>query len=325
MITIELKKGELLWGGRVHEGTKMPYAPGFTADLHQPLGNQENFLLLSNMGRVIYSDRPFVFTVGEDKVFLEPDGEVIERQAGTTLKEAYLYAMNTFYPQHAEHVEEELFRAPQFNTWIELIYNQNQKDILAYAERIAAEGFPRGVLMIDDNWQEDYGVWRFHEGRFPDPKGMMDRLHELGFKVMLWVCPFVSPDCLTFREMERDGLFVRRADGEVHIAHWWNGYSAVLDLTRPADWDWFKAQMDYLQNTYGVDGFKFDAGGPHFYPDDCKYHVPGASGGRPSSSRSSPRSIPSASCARPATSRSTPQPSACATRPTPGPKMAWPR
>ena len=280
MITIELKKGELLWGGRVHEGTKMPYAPGFTADLHQPLGNQENFLLLSNMGRVIYSDRPFVFTVGEDKVFLEPDGEVIERQAGTTLKEAYLYAMNTFYPQQAEHVEEELFRAPQFNTWIELIYNQNQKDILAYAERIAAEGFPRGVLMIDDNWQEDYGVWRFHEGRFPDPKGMMDRLHELGFKVMLWVCPFVSPDCLTFREMERDGLFVRRADGEVHIAHWWNGYSAVLDLTRPADWDWFKAQMDYLQNTYGVDGFKFDAGGPHFYPDDCKYHVPGASGWR---------------------------------------------
>ena len=280
MITIELKKGELLWGGRVHEGTKMPYAPGFTADLHQPLGNQENFLLLSNMGRVIYSDRPFVFTVGEDKVFIEPDGEVIERQAGTTLREAYLYAMNTFYPQQAEHVEEELFRAPQFNTWIELIYNQNQKDILAYAERIAAEGFPRGVLMIDDNWQEDYGVWRFHEGRFPDPKGMMDRLHELGFKVMLWVCPFVSPDCLTFREMERDGLFVRRADGEVHIAHWWNGYSAVLDLTRPADRDWFKAQMDYLQNTYGVDGFKFDAGGPDYYPDDCKYHVPGASSWR---------------------------------------------
>ena len=114
MITIELKKGELLWGGRVHEGAKMPYAPGFTADLRRPLGDQENFLLLSDMGRVIYSDRPFVFTVGEDKVFLEPDGEVIERQAGTTLKEAYYYAMNTFYPQQAEHVEEELFRAPQF-------------------------------------------------------------------------------------------------------------------------------------------------------------------------------------------------------------------
>ena len=28
MITIELKKGELLWGGRVHEGTEPPeYCP----------------------------------------------------------------------------------------------------------------------------------------------------------------------------------------------------------------------------------------------------------------------------------------------------------
>lgn len=280
MMTIELNKGELLWGGHVHEGTKMPYAPGFSTDLHLTLDNQENYLLLSNQGRVVYSEQPFAFTVGEDTLQIEPDGEIIQHQAGSTLREAYLYAMKTFYPQQADHVEEELFRAPQFNTWIELIYNQNEQDILAYAERIAAEGFPRGVLMIDDNWQEDYGVWRFHEGRFPHPKAMIDRLHELGFKVMLWVCPFVSPDCLTFRELEAKGLFVRRADGEVYITRWWNGYSAVLDLSRPADRDWFKAQMDELQSAYDIDGFKFDAGGPQYYPADCLYHEPGASGCR---------------------------------------------
>ncbi|VAW23213.1 hypothetical protein MNBD_BACTEROID01-1875 [hydrothermal vent metagenome] len=49
--------------------------------------------------------------------------------------------------------------------------------------------------MIDDNWQEDYGKWDFHPGRFPNPKGMMDSLHQMGFKVMVWICPFVSPDC----------------------------------------------------------------------------------------------------------------------------------
>ena len=32
-----------------------------------------------------------------------------------------------------------------------------------------------GVLMIDNGWQENYGVWRFHGGRFPDPHGMMNR------------------------------------------------------------------------------------------------------------------------------------------------------
>ena len=29
---------------------------------------------------------------------------------------------------------------------------------------------------------------------------------------------------------------------------------------------WFKKQLDYLQNEYGVDGFKFDGADSHFYP-----------------------------------------------------------
>ena len=28
--------------------------------------------------------------------------------------------------------------------------------------------------------------------RFHDPKGMVDSLHAMGFKVLLWMCPFVS-------------------------------------------------------------------------------------------------------------------------------------
>ena len=37
--------------------------------------------------------------------------------------------------------------------------------------------------MIDDNWQEDYGTWKFHPARFPDPTAMIDTLHQWGFKV----------------------------------------------------------------------------------------------------------------------------------------------
>ena len=69
-----------------------------------------------------------------------------------------------------------LFVKPQYNTWIELIYDQREDRIRQYADDILANGFPAGVLMIDDNWQEDYGVWEFHPGRFQNPKAMMDRL-----------------------------------------------------------------------------------------------------------------------------------------------------
>ena len=279
---IPLLPGERLWGGRIREGTYMPYTLGFSADLSDSKANQVSFLLLSSQGRVIHSPAPFRFQVEKDCVLIQGSGPVTHYRAGSTLRDAYRSAMARFYPRQETGILEDLFRAPQFNTWIELVYNQNQRDVLAYAERIAAEGFvkPRCVLMIDDNWQEDYGLWRFHPGRFPDPAAMMAKLHALGFRVMLWVCPFVSPDSLESREMAKKGLFVRNGDGSLHIAHWWNGYSALLDLSNPEARDWFASRLDALQSEYGVDGFKFDAGSPLYYPADCLYHEPGCSGFR---------------------------------------------
>jgi alpha-glucosidase (family GH31 glycosyl hydrolase) len=145
---------------------------------------------------------------------------------------------------------------------------------LQYARDLLEHGFPPGVLMIDDNWQSDYGEWSFHSGRFTDPKAMLDELHRLGFLVMLWVCPFVSPDSLTFRQIEGQGLLLKDKDGQTVVRRWWNGHSGVLDLSNPAAVGWFNAQLDRLINQYGVDGFKLDAGDPVFYRPDDQYHAP---------------------------------------------------
>jgi alpha-glucosidase (family GH31 glycosyl hydrolase) len=119
--------------------------------------------------------------------------------------------------------------------------------------------------MIDDNWQEDYGAWNFHPGRFPDPKGMMDTLHDQGFKVMLWICPYFSPDSETFRLLSRKGYFLKDKKGKTYIAEWWNGHSASLDMTHPAAVTWFQAKMTQLVDQFGVDGFKLDAGDADHY------------------------------------------------------------
>src|SRR5690606_39405792 len=102
----------------------------------------------------------------------------------------------------------------QYNTWIELLYDQSETRILDYAKALLRAGYPQGVLMIDDNWQEDYGVWDFSARRFQDPRGLVQELHRLGFRVMLWVCPFVSADSATFRELARRGLLLRDASAE---------------------------------------------------------------------------------------------------------------
>ena len=153
-----------------------------------------------------------------------------------------------------------MFAGPQWNTWIEMPYDESSQDrVLAYARGVVDEGFPPGVLMIDDRWSVDYGNWTFDVARFPDPAAMTAELHRLGFHVMVWLVPFVSPDSAISRRLEHDGLLITGADGEPVVRHWWNGWSTMLDLGNPAALDWLRAELDRLRDV-GVDGFKFDAG-----------------------------------------------------------------
>lgn len=275
---IPLQAGEKIWSGAIKEGHKMPFATGYKFDFYaNNMYNQIQPLLLSNKGLWVWSEEPFAFEVQSNQLEISNSkGEIKFGRAGNNLYGARNYAAATFFPASGKMPDELLFSQPQYNTWIELTYNHNQEDILKYARAIIDNGFSPGVLMIDDTWQEDYGLWRFHPGRFPDPKKMMDELHRMGFKVMLWMCPFVSADqAVIVREiMKGKGFLMQKSSPQTTwetaehpaIIPWWNGYSALLDFTNPAAVAWFNKELDYLVNEYKVDGFKLDAGDMDFYP-----------------------------------------------------------
>ena len=273
--------GEFWWGGFVAKGSEMPYLqPTGEMDLsNQNFNNQGVPLLVSNKGRYIWSDEAFRFAITASGVSIESVFEEIKAvQAGKTLREAYLAVCKKHFPPSGVLPDPLLFSMPQYNTWIELMYNQNQADILHYAESIIRNDFPKGVLMIDDNWQKYYGNFEFRPDRFPDPKGMITQLHEKGFKIMLWVCPFVSADSPEFRELSNKGYLIRKkGSNEPAMIHWWNGYSACYDLTHPQAFDHFVSLLQNMQKKYGVDGFKLDAGDVHFYdPQKIDSYKPNA-------------------------------------------------
>jgi alpha-glucosidase (family GH31 glycosyl hydrolase) len=272
--SIALQPGERWWGGLVANGAQMPFSANSTeqnlSGNHN--GNQAAPFLTSNRGRYLWSDQPFSFHLTADTLEVKPSGDLHLETGGDTLRGSFLTAAKRHFPASGAMPDPLMFTHPQYNTWIELLYNQNQTGILEYAQAILDHGFPSGVLMIDDNWQCNYGDWNFHTGRFRDPRAMVDELHVLGFKVMLWVCPFITPDSLTFRTLESRGVLLKTASGETAIRRWWNGYSAVLDFSNPAAVAWFDAQLDHLTDAYGVDGFKFDAGDPIWYREDDAYH-----------------------------------------------------
>lgn len=265
-LTINTDKNTFWWTGIINDGYKMPIKESYQTDFSSNWGNQAQPLVISNKGDVVWSEKPFKLNYSSGKLSLSGKGVNFQyHKAGLNLKDAYNYASKTYFPPSGKMPDKLLFASPQYNTWIELVYNQNQKGIMTYAKKIISNGFPSGVLMIDDNWQEDYGKLNFHPLRFPDPKQMIDSLHAMGFKIMLWICPFVSPDCDVYRELMKNNCFVRDKTGQPAIIRWWNGASALLDFSNPKAAEWFKSQLNKLRIEYGVDGFKFDAGDFEFY------------------------------------------------------------
>jgi len=269
--TIQIKNGERWYGGAVTEGQQMPVKDGYTFNLFANTGgNQAAPLLLSTSGRYIWSDGPFTFTVKGDVLEITNAAAPVELDSiGHNLKEAFANAAKKHFPAKGKLPDTLLLSRPQYNTWIELVYNQNQADILAYGKAIIENGFPAGVLMIDDNWGDYYGRFDFRKDRFENATAMIDSLHKMGFKVMLWISPFISPDTEVFRELQSKKLLLNKNADTPAILTWWNGYSAVLDFTNPAAKEWFKGRLDYMVHTYHLDGFKFDAGDADFYPADA--------------------------------------------------------
>jgi alpha-glucosidase (family GH31 glycosyl hydrolase) len=288
-LDLVIKPGEYWWAGISSLGHQTPYdaTSVFSVDMWgDNRGNQAQPLLLSNMGRYVWSDEPIKYDFNKGKITVTVrDGKIMSGTAGNNLRSAFEYAAKTFFPSNGKIPDPLLFTHPQYNTWIELMYNQNEVDILKYAQDILDKGYSPGVLMIDDNWQENYGIWEFSPRRFKDPKGMMQKLHSMGFKVMLWVCPFVSADSEVFRALQKQRLLILDKDktqevlwadtkNKAAIMRWWNGASACIDLSNPKAQKWFKERLDHLVNEYGVDGFKFDAGDARFYAEDIvSYNV----------------------------------------------------
>lgn len=266
-IWIPNSAGVYWWAGIIDHGFQMPLTNGYEADLlGETYGNQGQPLLLSSQGDVIWSEDPLRIKASEEGLLVQADGPGLGRgKSGGSLREAFLLARKSHFHGSARMPDELLFRCPQYNTWIELMYDQNQVDILKYARGIRDHGFPAGVLMVDDNWQQNYGQWDFKQNKFPDPKTMIASLHADGFKVMLWICPFVHTNSETYAKLAERGLLLKGASGAVALVKWWNGESALLDFTNPETVDWFCSRLDYLRSTYAVDGFKFDAGDSSFY------------------------------------------------------------
>lgn len=277
-LRVTMLEGELWYGGSSADAIHNPFTADSVYDLDMECGlNQTMPLFVSTMGRYIWCEDPMVVHIENGIFDLTANSEIALVSAGKTLRDAYLAASQTHFKFSGRVPPLKFFESAQYNTWMELDYNQNQESILKYAHGIVDNGYEAGVLMIDEGWHTRYGLWEWDFAKFPHPKAMIEELHSLGFKVMLWVVPMVTADgqafCMNYFPYHSflEGAcgdkryFLRTDSGKPALVEWWNGFSAMLNMCNPYDREFLDSRLRRLINEYGVDGFKFDGGTIEMY------------------------------------------------------------
>lgn len=126
-----------------------------------------------------------------------------------------------------------------------------------YAERPGAEAFR-------------YDDFRFPAwGRWPDPKGLAEHLHDNHLRLILWQIPIIKQSAALKHAQKRndenhffaEGFGVKHPDGTpLRLPEGWFKDSLLLDFTNPAGTQWWFSKRQYLIDELGVDGFKTDGG-----------------------------------------------------------------
>jgi alpha-D-xyloside xylohydrolase len=128
-----------------------------------------------------------------------------------------------------------------------------QSELFDDIEQLQERHIPLGWILLDNPWEagalgnDCYGALRFDTERFPDPKGMIDRIHRLGVRFMLWVSPQAPRKEGCPPAPYPEGHVVN--DDEIYL----------VDLTLPAARADYQRRLDALV-ALGVDGFKGDRG-----------------------------------------------------------------
>ena len=299
--TVEPLEGERWWGAVVNKGYEQPFlnfeaCDNYYLDWPHEKGPRDGRpfdlasmsvkgmtvpLLLSSKGRYIWGNRPFSFRFKDGVLTVLSPAEKLEPVvAGSTLRDAYKDACAKHFPFDGREPAELMFTKPQFNNWIEtVVLGINQENAETFVDKLHESGFPCGVVMIDGGWQRYHGCRDFNPDTFPDPVRLFDKIHDYGYKGVLWIAYFLSPDSrpeyVNYKPEARNILVRRKSNPrEAALVWWWNGISATMDLTRKDIRDQFIGELKDMAERFHFDGYKFDGGDPEYFRGDALFSEP---------------------------------------------------
>ena len=263
-----LSVGELIYGLGEHFG---PFVKnGQSIDMWNEDGGTSSELsyknvpfYLSNRGYGIFVNNPgkVSFEVGTErveKVGFSVPGERLDffYIGGADMKESIrLYTDLTGKPALPPEWSFGLWLSTSFLT------DYDEDTVLRTIEQMTENGIPISVFHFDCFWMQGYHWCDFlwDKAVFPDPEGMLRKIHEKGIRVCVWINPYIAQASALFDEGMEKGYFIQRSNGDVWQWDKWQAGMAVVDFTNPEAKAWYQSKLEKLLEM-GVDCFKTDFG-----------------------------------------------------------------
>jgi len=160
-----------------------------------------------------------------------------------------------------------------FGLWLTSSFttDYDERTVVGFIDEMKRRDLPLHVFHFDTFWMREFEWCNFQwdPRTFPDPEGMLRRLHEKGLRVCVWINPYVAQQSPLFEAARREGFLLRKPGGGVWQTDLWQPGMGIVDFTNPGARAWFSGHLRRLSKM-GVDCFKTDFG--ERIPTDVVYH-----------------------------------------------------
>jgi alpha-D-xyloside xylohydrolase len=152
--------------------------------------------------------------------------------------------------------------APMFGKWAYGFWQcknkyESQAEVLSVAHKYRELHIPVDNIVQDWFWWNIMGEPVFNKN-YPDPKGMIDDLHENNFHVMFSFWPYFRPGSPVYDEMDKRGYFVDKTK----VSGFHPAGQALYDAFSPAAREYYWKLMDKGLFQIGADAWWLDTDEP---------------------------------------------------------------
>ncbi|QQL50425.1 glycoside hydrolase family 31 protein [Mucilaginibacter ginkgonis] len=148
------------------------------------------------------------------------------------------------------------------------------QEILDIAKTFRDHNIPADVMYCDIDYMDGFKIFTWNNETFPDPKSFIDKLKEMGFRLVTIVDPGIKMEegYKQYDEGVENEYFAKYPNGENFVGEVWPGRCHFPDFFRDDVREWWGASFTALTEP-GVEGFWNDMNEPAAWGQNLPWMV----------------------------------------------------